>query len=76
MHPGTWGPLGLVPGYPGAEAYPPQPMLDQIRDVLDRYAAAGGAYEELVVADCGHVPYIEKPEEFNAALAAHLARNG
>jgi pimeloyl-ACP methyl ester carboxylesterase len=49
--PGTWGPLGLVPGYPGPEIYPPQPMLDQIRDVLDRYTAAGGAYDEVIIDD-------------------------
>ena len=70
--PGTWGPMGLVPGYPGAEAYPPQPMLDQIRTVLDEYATAGGVYEEVVIDDCGHVPYIEKPEEFNRVFHAVL----
>jgi len=70
--PGTWGPMGLVPGYPGAEAYPPQPMLDQIRAVLDGYAAAGGDFEEVVIDDCGHVPYIEKPEEFNRVFHARL----
>lgn len=70
--PGTWGPTGLVPGYPGPEVYPPQPMLGQIRTVLDRYADRGGTYEEIVVDDSGHVPFIEKPEEFNRALHAHL----
>ena len=71
--PGTWGPMGLVPGYPGAEAYPPQPMLEQIRAVLERYSAAGGSYSEIVIEDCGHVPFIEKPDEFDGALHAHLA---
>ncbi len=71
--PGTWGPLGLVPGYPGVEEYPPQPMLDQIRKVLDDYAAAGGSYEEVVIDDCGHVPFIEKPEEFDKVFHAQLA---
>jgi pimeloyl-ACP methyl ester carboxylesterase len=70
--PGTWGPGGLVPGYPGPDAYPPQPMLDQIRDVLDRYAATGGTYRELVIDDCGHVPFIEKPAEFDGAFHRHL----
>ena len=72
--PGTWGPAGLVPGYPGPEAYPPQPMIDQTRAVLDDYAAAGGSYEEVVIDDCGHVPYIEKPTEFNGAFHAHLGK--
>ncbi len=71
--PGTWGPLGLVPGYPGPEDYPPQPMLSQIRAVLAAYAAAGGSYEEVVIDDCGHLPDIEKPQEFNRAFHAHLA---
>ena len=69
---GTLGQLGYVPGWPGAEVYPPQPMLAQTRHVLDQYAAQGGAYREVVIADCGHTPYVEKPAEFNAALAAHL----
>ena len=42
------GSLGLVPGWPGAEACPPQPMVGQTRAVLERYAAAGGAYREVV----------------------------
>jgi pimeloyl-ACP methyl ester carboxylesterase len=71
--PGTWGPTGLVPGYPGAEAYPPQPMLDQIRKVLDDYTAAGGSYEEFLIDDCGHVPFIEKPEEFDQVFHAQIA---
>jgi pimeloyl-ACP methyl ester carboxylesterase len=71
--PGTWGPTGLVPGYPGAEAYPPQPMLDQIRKVLDDYTAAGGSYEEVLIDDCGHVPFIEKPEEFDQVFHAQIA---
>ncbi len=71
--PGTWGPMGLVPGYPGADAYPSQPMLGQIRSVLDSYAAAGGTYEEVVIDDCGHVPFIEKPEEFDSVFHEHMA---
>jgi pimeloyl-ACP methyl ester carboxylesterase len=71
--PGTWGPMGLVPGYPGAEAYPPQPMLDQTRAVLDEYTNAGGSYEEVVIDDCGHVPYIEKPDDFNRVFHTRLS---
>lgn len=69
----TLGALGLVPGWPGAEVYPPQPMLGQTRAVLEQYAAAGGRYQEVVIQDAGHVPFIEKPAEFNAAFHAHLA---
>jgi pimeloyl-ACP methyl ester carboxylesterase len=69
----TLGALGLVPGWPGAEIYPPQPMLRQTRAVLERYAASGGWYREVVIDNSGHVPFIEKPDEFNAVFHAHLA---
>jgi pimeloyl-ACP methyl ester carboxylesterase len=62
------GSLGMVPGWPGAEDCPPQPMVAQTRAVLDRYAAAGGRYREVVFEDCGHCPHIERPQRFAAAL--------
>jgi pimeloyl-ACP methyl ester carboxylesterase len=62
------GSLGLVPGWPGAEACPPQPMVGQTRAVLDRYAEAGGRYREVVYPGCGHSPHIERPFEFAATL--------
>jgi pimeloyl-ACP methyl ester carboxylesterase len=68
----TLGALGLVPGWPGADLFPPQPMLKQTRAVLERYAAAGGWYREVVIDDAGHAPFIEKPNEFNAAFHAFL----
>lgn len=69
---GTLGNLGFVPGYPGEEVYPPQPMITQTRNVLEQYKAHGGMYEEVVIADAGHTPYLEKPEAFNAAFHAFL----
>ena len=73
--PGTWGPTGRLPGYPGPEAYPPQPMMDQIRLMLESYEARGGAWDEVAIADSGHVPFITHPEEFNRAFHAHLEQN-
>ncbi|MFG1843580.1 alpha/beta fold hydrolase [Micromonospora sp. NPDC049175] len=64
------GSLGLVPGWPGAEACPPQPMVGQTRSVLERYAAAGGTYQEVVLPGCGHSPHLERPAEFVAELLA------
>ncbi|WP_433115109.1 alpha/beta fold hydrolase [Micromonospora sp. CA-246542] len=64
------GSLGVVPGWPGAEACPPQPMVGQTRAVLERYAAAGGAYREVVLPGCGHSPHLERPGEFVAELLA------
>lgn len=69
---GNLGKLGFVPGWPGEEVYPPQPMVSQTRHILDQYKAKGGSYEEIVIADTGHTPYVEKPEEFMAALGKVL----
>lgn len=70
--PGYLGMMGLIPGWPGEEAYPPQPMLGQIRSVLDKYTEAGGSYQEKVIQDTGHIPFIEKPEEFNTVFHEHI----
>ncbi|MGD8806855.1 MAG: alpha/beta hydrolase, partial [Chloroflexota bacterium] len=69
---GALGQMGLVPGWPGADVFPPQPMVSQMRTVLDKYQANGGRYQEVVIADAGHSPLIEKPEEFRKALLAFL----
>jgi hypothetical protein len=61
---GNLGRLGYVPGWPGEEIYPPQPMVSQVRYILEQYKANGGSYEELVIEHTGHFPYVEKPEEF------------
>lgn len=70
--PGTWGPTGRLPGFPGADRYPPQPMMEQIRTLLDAYAASGGYYEEIAVEDSGHVPFITHQDEFNRVFHAFL----
>jgi pimeloyl-ACP methyl ester carboxylesterase len=62
------GKLGIVPGWPGEDACPPQPMVAQTRAVLQRYAAAGGSFTELLLDGCGHSPHIERPVEFLEAL--------
>jgi len=68
----TAGEQGLLPGWPGAAIYPPQPMLDQTRAVLDKYAAAGGTYREITLQNAGHIPYLEQPTAFNQAFHRHL----
>ena len=73
--PGTLGIAGILPNYPGKEIYPPQPMIDQTRAVLEKYAAAGGSFQEIVIQDAGHVPFIEKPAEFNQVFHAHISNN-
>jgi pimeloyl-ACP methyl ester carboxylesterase len=66
------GSVGAVPGWPGADVCPPQPMIVQTRAVLDRYAAAGGAYREVVFPEVGHSPHVERPQEVVVALFEHL----
>jgi len=71
---GQLGLIGAVPGWPGADVYPPQPMVGQMRHVLDAYRAAGGRYEEQVLEDCGHSPHLELQEEFLALVTGFLQR--
>lgn len=66
------GALGVIPGWPGAEIAPPQPMIAQTRMVLDRYAERGGAYREVVFEECGHSPHLEHPERFRDEVLAQL----
>jgi pimeloyl-ACP methyl ester carboxylesterase len=61
---GTLGKMGAVPGWPGEEAFPPQPMVTQIRDVLERYRDAGGRAEIEMFEGSGHFPAIDARERF------------
>ena len=70
---GNLGALGAVPGWPGRHIYPAQPMVGQMRAVLDRYRAAGGRYTEQVLAPCGHSPHLERPREFAEIVTRFLA---
>jgi pimeloyl-ACP methyl ester carboxylesterase len=67
---GFLGSLGAVPGWPGADVFPPQPMIAQTRAAL---AAYRGSVTETVLPACGHSPYLERPEDFDHAFHAHLA---
>ncbi|HEX2182314.1 MAG TPA: alpha/beta hydrolase [Rubrobacteraceae bacterium] len=69
---GFLGRLDAIPGWPGDDVYPPQPMGAQTRALLDKYAAAGGAYREEVIPDCGHTPHVERPDEFRRLLFGFL----
>jgi pimeloyl-ACP methyl ester carboxylesterase len=65
---GFLGQLGFVPGWPGAEVFPPQPMIAQIRGLLDKYRANGGKYQEVVLPECGHAPHLEKAADVTKML--------
>jgi pimeloyl-ACP methyl ester carboxylesterase len=73
---GFLGKLGVIPGWPGDESYPPQPMVSQMRALLSDYRAHGGTFEEVVLSDCGHSPHLEKPTEFREKLLGFLAELG
>lgn len=73
---GYLGKLGAVPGWPGEDVFPPQPMIGQTRRLLEKYAEAGGSFEEEVIDDCAHAPHIERPEPFLEAFSRFLRRHG
>lgn len=56
---GTLGAAGAVPGWPGADVVPPQPMVTQIRTVLDRYRDAGGSVRAEMFEGSGHGPLFD-----------------
>jgi pimeloyl-ACP methyl ester carboxylesterase len=71
---GNLGQIGAVPGWPGADVMPPQPMDAQIRFVLTAYAAAGGTFTELAYDGVGHGIPVEVPARLAADLAEALVR--
>ena len=70
---GTLGSLGVVPDCPGPEVFPPQPMVDQIRAVLDEYAARGGSVTSEIFEGSGHAPFIDARDRWQAVFFDFLA---
>ncbi|SFB87637.1 Pimeloyl-ACP methyl ester carboxylesterase [Halobiforma haloterrestris] len=69
---GTLGRMGQVPDWPGEDVFPPQPMVDQTRAVLEEYADVGGEFEEVVFDNTGHAPHVEVPSDFMRELQSVL----
>jgi pimeloyl-ACP methyl ester carboxylesterase len=63
---GTLGKTGVVPGWPGEDAFPSQPMVTQIRTVLERYREAGGEARIELFEGSGHFPPIDAAERWSA----------
>lgn len=66
---GHLGASGYVPGWPGEETFPAQPMIQQTRQVLD----ACDNCTEQVMTGTGHFPFTQRPDEFAALFHAHLS---
>lgn len=66
---GTLGSLGAVPGWPGEDVFPPQPMVSQIRSVLERY---DGRVEIEIFEESGHFPPIDARERWAARFFGFL----
>lgn len=70
---GTLGSIGVVPGWPGAEEFPPQLMVSQIRDVLDRYRDRGGRVDAEWFEGSGHGPVFDAADRFREVFFEFLA---
>ena len=69
---GTLGSVGAVPGWPGTEIFPPQPMVSQTQAVLDRYAEAGGSVHSVPLTGSGHGPIFDNAERWSAIFFEFL----
>ena len=69
----TLGQMGVVPGWPGADVIPPQPMLTQIRDVLTTYREKGGRVEMEMFEGSGHFPVADSFERWRKLYFDFLA---
>lgn len=68
----TLGKLGVVPGWPGEDVFPPPPMVTQIRTVLERYRLAGGAVRIELFEGSGHSPVIDAAKRWSALFFEFL----
>lgn len=66
---GTLGQAGHVPGWPGEDAHPPQPMIAQTAALLERY---GNARVERFEAS-GHFPPIDAVERWSEVFFGFLS---
>ena len=70
---GTLGKMGLVPGWPGEQDFPPQPMVTQIRNVLEEYRRRGGRVEMEMFEGSGHGPVMDQAERWSKLFFGFLA---
>ncbi len=72
--PAVLGEQDHLADWPGPDVYPPQPMLEQTRNLLQRYRDNGGYFREEVISDVGHSPFIENQALFLTIFLGFLAK--
>jgi pimeloyl-ACP methyl ester carboxylesterase len=70
---GTLGQMGVIPGCPGPEIFPPQKMVSQIRDVIEKYAANGGSTRIEIFEGSGHGPHFDAADRWKEVFFGFLA---
>jgi pimeloyl-ACP methyl ester carboxylesterase len=70
---GTLGKLGVVPGWPGEDVFPPQPMVTQIRNVLEAYRDKGGHVQFEMFEGSGHGPLFDAADRWSKIFFAFVA---
>ncbi|HKB33944.1 MAG TPA: alpha/beta fold hydrolase [Candidatus Dormibacteraeota bacterium] len=70
---GTLGKMGFVPGWPGEELFPPQPMVTQIRNILEQYRDKGGDVQFEMFDRSGHGPVVDAAEPWSKLFFAFVA---
>jgi pimeloyl-ACP methyl ester carboxylesterase len=72
----TLGKQGVVPGWQGEDVFPVQPMVTQIRTVLERYRDAGGSVRMEMFEGSGHAPMFDAADRWKAIYFEFLASAG
>ena len=72
---GTLGSMDLVPGWPGADVFPPQQMVTQIRNTLEQYATNGGSAQMEMFEGSGHGPLFDAADRFSSLFFGFI-QNG
>jgi pimeloyl-ACP methyl ester carboxylesterase len=71
---GTLGKMGIIPGWPGDAVFPPQMMVTQIRNVLQRYADQGGSVQMEMFEGSGHGPVFDAAQRFSDTFFRHISK--
>jgi pimeloyl-ACP methyl ester carboxylesterase len=71
--PGFLGAAGMIPGWPGDDVCPAQPMVTQIRDVLAAYEKAGGEVRTEWFDNAPHLPLATEPDRWLEVVTSFLA---